>query len=451
MSIVVVLAFVLVALLAGLVLVWAFWHDWPRLAIVLLTFSVYLSQYKYDVGPVTIRAEQVAILLLAGLLGLRFLVWGKWPRVSVPVLYAGGWWLALALGAYLHAPDFGDTVRHIIRLALMILGCVVTINLVDNEEDWRRLLTFLYGFGLLEAAYGLLAWLVYVSGIFPNLNLGVQVATSLPVPVPYGTIEEGNIFGSTMGALLLLSLALWLHPRGVVSRRASGLGIVLTGIGWLLSLARGAWLGVAFALPLLWLLYPRHAQRRFVHLSILLVVTPLALLVVLALILYAPPTWPVIARLQTLARLEVDPTFSLRTMRWGLAWQDFLQRPFVGWGPATFEQLHGLQRSRPAWLDSLTFKALQEAGLFGLIFLYGFWATCLFSGLRTVLKAPDRTTRGAVLGLMLGGVVLFLAYHATDASWLAFVWVWMGALIAHPGSMWVVEKSDGRTVEQLGG
>lgn len=440
MSGLVLLALAVVVIVAGLVFVWASLRDWPRLPIILLTLTAYLSQYKYDVGPVTVRPEQVAILAVAGLLGMRLFLQGRLPFVSVPALYATGWWLALALGAYLHAPDFGDTLRHIVRLALMILGYVVTVNLVEGEEDWRKLVSFLYTFGLLEAAYGLLAWLVYVSGIAPATNLGVQVATSLPVPVPYGTIEEGNIFGSTMGALLVLSLALWLHPRGIVSRRASGMGIVLAGTGWLLSLARGAWLGVIVTLPLLWLLYPRNARQRFLHLGILLVVAPLALLLVLAVILYAPPTVPLVARLQTLARLEVDPTFSLRTMRWSLAWQDFLLRPFIGWGPATFEQLHGLQRSRPAWLDSLTFKALQEGGLFGLFFLYGFWATAFFSGLRTVLSRADSPARGAVLGLTLGGAVLFLAYHATDATWLAFVWVWLGALVAHPGSVWRKER-----------
>ena len=392
-------------------------------------------------GPVKILAEQVVILILFGALILRFLVYGDVPRVSIPGLYAIGWWLALGFSAFLHAPHLGETLRHIIRLGLMVVGLIVTVNLVRREEDWRRLVRLLYLAGVLEAAYGILARTLYGwrLGFLTHgkaINLGVQVATSLPVPVPYGTLEEGNIFGSTMAALLMLGLALWVHPKEIASRRLTGLGVGLITVAWLLSLTRGAWLAVIVLLPLFWVLYPTRVERRFAHLGVLVLAAPLALAALLALILFAPPTFPIVSRLQSLTQLNVDQTFSLRVLRWRLAQQDILMRPFIGWGPGTFAQLHGLQRSRPAWLDSLTIKSAQEGGLFGMIFMYGLWATTLLDGFRAALRQPDQPYRGTVLGLTFGALALFLAYHATDATWLAFMWVWLGALIARPGGMW---------------
>lgn len=440
-------AAILIAIGAGVVITWAMLRGWPRAATGLLILSIYLNHYKYDVGPVSIRAEQVVILGLAGFLGLRLLLRGETPRITVPGLYAVGWWLALAFSAFLHAPDFGDTLRHIIRLGLMILGLIVTVNLARRENDWQRLVFLLFLFGILEAGYGVLARVVYawhfgtisVLGITVHspLNLGVQITRSLPVPAPYGTLEEGNIFGSTMAALLLLSLALWVHPQAFISRRLITVGIVLTAAGWLLSLTRGAWLAVVLLLPLLWVLYPARAKRRLTHLGVLIVVAPLAVAMLVVLLLFAPASSSVVSRLQTLARLNVDPTFNLRMLRWQLAWEDILMRPFIGWGPGTFEQLHGIQRFNPAWLDSLTIKSMQEAGLIGTLFMYGMWATAVFDGLYAALRVPDYPFRGSVIGLTLGALALFLAYHATDATWLAFMWVWLGTLIARPRGMWV--------------
>lgn len=424
----------LAALLAGMLITWRFTGTRPGVSLALLAFSVYLSDIKYDVGPVTIRPEQVIILVVLGVVAARFLVHGELPRVSAPMLFATGWWLALALSAFLHAPNFADTLRHILRLGLMVLGLAATANLARQEEDWRLLVTLLYVFGVLEAAYGLLALLLFLRD--PSVNLGVQVTTSLPVPVPYGTVEEGNIFGSTMAALLMLSLALWLHPREIVPRYFSGLGVLLTAAGWLSSMTRGAWLAVLLLLPLFWVLYPARAERRFVHLGALILAAPVASVALAALLLFAPPTLPLISRFQTLAQLATDPTFNMRLFRWQLAWEDIRMRPFIGWGPGTFEQLHGLQYSRPAWLDSLTIKSAQESGLFGMIFMYGLWITTVFDGLYAALRQEGYPYRGTILGLTFGALALFLAYHATDATWLAFLWVWLGALIARPGGMW---------------
>ncbi len=419
---------------------------WPSLAMALLIVAVYTNRYKLEVGPVSIRAEQVAVLILAGLIVLRVLVYGDRPRITVPGLYAIGWWMALAWSAFLHAPDLADTVRHIIRLALMVLALLVTVNLVTTEWDWRRLFRYLYIVGVLEAGYGVLMRALYgrsLSGV-PLLGrflpdpwtLGVQVTTSLPVPAPYGTLEEGNIFGSTMGALLIVSLALWTHPEAGISRRWSGVGILLTAAGWILSLTRGAWLSVAMVLPLFWVLYPRTPEKRLAHLAVLIVAAPVALAAVVTLLLFAPASSPVVARLQTLTQLYADPTFSLRMGRWDLAWMDIVMRPIIGWGPGTFVQLHGIRFFAPAWLDSLTIKTLQEAGLFGLVFFYGLWATTLGDGMRALLDRASASYRGIVLGLTLGGLVLFLAYHATDATWLGYMWVWLGCLTVRPGGLW---------------
>lgn len=426
------------------VVAWLLLRFWPRAAFLLLVAAVYADYYRLEIGPVSIRAEQVVILILLGLLVIRLLYYERRPWLTVPGLYAAGWWLALSLSAYLHAPDFEDTIRHIIRLALMVLIMVVTINLITSQAEWQLAFRTLYLLGLVEAAYGILARALYawdfgeatVLGmkLRAPLNLGVQVAPSFPVPVPYGTMEEGNIFGSTMAALLVVSLVLWIQPAARISRRTAALGTLLTFVAWILSLARAAWLALVLVLPALWVLYPPRGERRVRHLQLLLVGAPLSVLllmgVTLMIVTVLPADSPVLARLETLTDLGSDPTFSLRLQDWSLALDDIRQRPFIGWGPGTFLQLHGLRHGTESWLQSLTLKNLQEGGIPGLLFMYGLWGTLLWDGLRQVLGTPSRAERSAVLALVMGLLVLFISYHATDATWLGFVWVWMGCLAA---------------------
>ncbi len=430
--------------LLGLALLW---RRWPTLALFLLLVGVYTNRYKWEVGPVSIRTEQVIVLLLGGLIALRWAWRGKPIRFPLPGGYAIGWWLALAMATALYAPAPLGVLRHVIRLGLMVGVFFVTVNLLPTSRDWYTLVRGLFFLGLLEGAWGLLARVVYtwdfgtvtLGGytLTAPLNLGIQVTTSLPVPVPYGTLEEGNIFGSTMGALLLLSLGLWIQPLPPISRRWAAVGVGVTGLAWLLSLARGAWLGVVLVLPLFWVLAPRSGTQRLSHMGVLLVLAPLALAVLAALLIVLPPSSPIIARLQTFTQLSADPTFNLRMERWIDAWNDIRLRPFIGWGPGTFEYLHGIQRFAQAWLDSLTIKVVQESGVLGLLFFYGFWATVVGEGVHALLSDRASPYRGALLGLVGGAAVLFLAYHATDATWLGFMWLWLAALTAHPHSWWV--------------
>ncbi len=433
---------------AGIRLLWLHWPTWP---IMLLLVGIYTNRYKWNVGPVNVRIEQLVILLLAGMIALRWAWQGRSLRAPLPGWYAVGWWATLAFATVLHAPEPGPLLRHVVRLGIMVLAFFVAVNLVQSPHDWYTLVRGLFLLGALEAAWGIFARLIYawdfgtvtLAGFVLQspLNLGIQVTTSLPVPVPYGTIEEGNIFGSTMGALLLLALALWTNPTAVLSKRWAGIGLILFTVAWLLSLARGAWLSVLLVLPLFWLLYPRTSEQRLTHLGALILVAPVGVGLLALALFVLPPTTPIVARLQTLTQLGTDPTFNLRMERWVIAWELIKVHPLIGWGPGSFEQLVGIQRFARAWLDSLTIKSVQEAGLIGLLFFYGFWGSSLGEAVHALLKGRGHSYRGILLGLVLGGMTLFLAYHATDATWLGYMWVWLGALISHPESFWIHDEA----------
>ncbi len=432
----------LLGLLGLVVLIYWTWHAWPRLPFIILWGSALLTRLRFDVGSVTVRPAHLALLLLAPMLLWQLYRRQKRFYLTWPGFFAVSWWLLLALAAFAHAPNYADTLRNQIRLGMMVAIYLLTVNLLRDDRDWqwawRAFLVIAAG----EAAFGLLARLFY-----PHITFGVQVMRSLPVPIPYGTLEEGNIFGSSNAAWAIFFLALLLStplPKiitnpipTIVKRRTHWqtwlgqnrwwlfllAGTLLTLSGLLLSLARAAWVSFTAVVLLLWLFLPIERQVRQRRLFWLVGIVGLGALVVASIWQFLPADGPLLARLHTLGDLANDSTFSGRLHDWLFAYHDWQVFPWLGWGPGTFVQIHGRLRGSDAWLSNITFRALQESGILGSLALSGFLLTLFGAAFQRIRRAPA-TWRQPLLGLTLGFLLLIMAYQATDGSWLALPWIY---------------------------
>jgi len=435
-------ASLVVGLLALVGLIYWTWRMWPQLPFILLWGGALLTRLRLDVGPVTVRPAHLALLLLAPML-----VWRLYRRrerfyLTLPGFFAVSWWLLLVLAAFAHAPNYMDTLRNQVRLGMMVAIYLLVVNLLRDERTWqwawRAFLVMAAG----EAAFGLLARLLY-----PHIAFGVQVMRSLPVPVPYGTLEEGNIFGSSNAAWSLLFLTLlfstplrkmplggslamasrWTRWRHWLGQNGWWLflltGTLLTVSGLLLSLARAAWVSFVLLLPLLWLFLPAKREDRQRRLFWLVGIVGVAALSLASLWRFLPADGPLLARLHTLGNLSADPTFSGRLHDWLFAYHDWRIFPWLGWGPGTFVQIHGRLRGSDAWLSNITFRALQESGILGSLALLGFVVALVGAAFRRIRRAQV-AWRQPLLGLTLGFLLLIVAYQATDGSWLALPWIY---------------------------
>jgi len=432
-----------VALGAGVVLIPPLWlllglaaviglaallRAWPWSSLLLLIVAALITRYRVDIGVLTIRAEHVAVVIVAGLLAWLIIFHSRRFAITEPGLWAMGWWLANLLSTLFHAPDKLDSAKHLFRLGLMVLTYLVMVNLPRSRQQWRRAFTWFLVLGVAEALFGLIARALYPLGI----NLGVQVAWVFREPVPYGTLEEGNIFGSHAVAWFLCLFFLFLacgrfrDPR----RLWWTVGLAITGLAALLSFSRGAWLSLVAGLVPVFIWYsprPRIQWQRFLVLTLMGPLLFLTLTVALAL---APFSNPLVDRLRTFGQLSTDPTLMSRMSKYALAAYDWLQHPWIGWGPGTFYQLHGLINYAPAWISNQTMRTLQETGILGLILFVGYVVNVLWLAVWASRRVSNRADRAALLGLAVGFFALQVAYQATDGTWLAAPWVHAGLLVA---------------------
>ncbi len=409
------------ALAAGCLALPLLLRTWPLSGWLLLLVASHLTHFRADVGPVSVRPEHVAALGV-GALVLGLVLWGRRAiRWDVAGLFALGWFAVNVIATFFNAPDPTDSLRHIFRLALMVATYWVGINVLDTAENWQRAFRWFLILAVTQAAFGLVARGLYEFGI----NIGVQVTNVLPVPVPYGTLEEGNMFGSQSAIWLIALMALCLVPARTSSWRRIGLliGIGITTAATLLSLARAAWVALFLGAAVIFVAHGPTRRVRDQRALILLLALPLALGGVLALAQILPTSLPLVGRLRSFTTAFTDATFSIRLADMAQAIEDWSVHPLIGWGPGTFYQLHGMRWYAVAWIANQTARTLQETGLFGLLAFWSFlgsvcWRT--WQALRRPLAPRDRA---ALLGLTIGLLALQVAYQATDGTWLSYMWL----------------------------
>jgi len=409
---------------------------WPLSGLAILIVAALLTRYRFDIGPVSVRPEHIAALAVTAVAAFQVLIQRGRLRAPLAFWMALAWWGMNVVAGVFFSPRLSTGIQNSMRLSLLVLTFFLVVNLISTRRQWWLAMTMFLGAGVLEAAFGILARVMYAFGI----NLGVQVAWNFTEPIPYGTFEEGNLFGSHTASWAIVLAAIIFAGWGHTARRRQtlrimGLGILLLAL--FLSLSRGAWVMFAVGMGLLWILYTWKAWHTMNRFLLALTAAPFLILMVLAVAPLLPPSFPFVDRLQSFLNLGHDATFSARLSDWTLALDDWRKQPLTGWGPGSFYDLHGELRAHPAWISNISLRLLQETGLLGLLSFCGFVAALFLPALKTLRSGLPAGDRLALLGLSISLMVLWgLAYQSTDGIWLSASWVQAGLLAAGSRVLW---------------
>jgi O-antigen ligase len=417
--------------LGGLLLVVVLILGWPFSGVAILIVAALLTRLRFDVGPISVRPEHVAAAAVAIMGFVQLGLERRALRMPAAAWFALLWWGINLVSGVLFDPAPLMGLQNALRIFLMALTFILMVNLIPDRIWWRRAVAVFLIAGVVEAAYGILARALYPFGV----NLGVQVAWNFTEPIPYGTFEEGNLFGSHSASwAIILLMVIFAAERVHDSRkrqllRMAGLGVLLLAL--LLSLSRAAWIMFLAGATLVVIFEYRNAWVQANRFILAMVALPLLIFGLLSITPYLPASLPFVNRLQSFLNLGFDATFSARLSDWSMALEDWAQRPLTGWGPGSFFAIHGVLRAHPAWISNLSVRLLQETGVIGLVAFGGFLATLLLPAVKTLRQGLDLMDRGILLGLIISyGVLLGLAYQSTDGIWLAASWVHAGLIAA---------------------
>jgi O-antigen ligase len=237
--------------------------------------------------------------------------------------------------------------------------------------------------------------------------------------------------------LLLLPAAVRQAGRrdaGAIPRILYGGAAAFFAVGLVLTISRGAWLGLALALAV----WPLFAGRRrwFWRLGGTVAVLG-AVLAVGAALYFAVPQ--VKERLDALVRDSGERT---RPIMWKGAWQIFQQHPAFGGGAGAYNVLFEQFRPEryqdaPQWAHNDYLNTLSDYGVTGFILFFGACAFIAWRSVRgsePVMGPPSSSfdhrlvTRGLVVGMLAFWLQLFVDFHLKIPA-LAMILAALSALI----------------------
>ncbi len=379
----------------------------PVLGLAALTFAVpFGPSGDADSGLAVTPTDALVVLILAAVL-LACLS----RRCSTVVLTgafvpSAAFILVLLLSATF-ASAFVVSLKEILRWVELLGMMIVAAMLCRRERDRQLVVVALLCAAVLEA---LLGW-----GQF-FLRYGPSSFRIGPFLRAYGTFGQPNPFGGYLAMVLPIALALAFWRRPWIGRpsRLTLLALAATGIigvGLLMSLSRGAWLGVAVGLIVLFWAQVRRGG--------LIVAGGVALIVALLVLdsVQLVPT-AVSARLGQIVQYfglfdarRVIPTpqnwaIVERMAHWQAAWNMYMARPILGVGPGHYALAYPDYRVNDFWIyplghaHNIYLNIMAETGFLGIVtYLVQFvaWLAVILAGRHRSKSPIDRALAAGIL------------------------------------------------------
>jgi hypothetical protein len=316
------------------------------------------------------------------------------------------------------APDFGASLGALGLLALGILAYLAVYVAVCTPRRVLAATRIFLWLLLLNAVYGILAELAHLA---MGTRLGVSTNSEYGSGV-YGLSFEHDIFASTCAVGAVAFYIFWRERNPVMSPRMSGIAFWICGVGSLLGLARGAWLGLGLVLLAIMIL-PRGGARRVrgvERVGVTVIILSLIGLGASYVIGSSSSAFEgVQQKAEDLVNLETG-TGRARLHETSIALEDWKTSKLFGLGTGTYNQLHP-QPEATNYIGNIYLRALYESGIVG-VFLLIMFLVLLFWPNRSLLYASGDLASVA-RALTFGGAVVLVAYAATDAT--LFIWPWI--------------------------
>jgi O-antigen ligase len=413
--------------------------------VLILPFLVILNGLRIPVGASSIGADQLAACLLLVPLVASSLFGARRLHVDSTIGWLAaivGWNVAASLW---HSPALSYSLLQCVNLASTWIIYVVVLNGVESQETFETFLRCVLWAAIIASAVGIAAFCLALAGFDVG---GAEVSTLAVTRLTQaygasGFMVEPNIFGSFAAshfvlAILVLRGGSHLSDEPRLARLARWTA-VFTVAALVLSFTRAAWVGAAVGLLVAGLLAPRMLNVRVRVTVVLKWLAAAAALV--GVLLLVPGNVGTVLRFKLVNLVNPQSqTAVIRLLTYGIALQQTVTHPFVGWGTFTFAPLlaqgSDFQRFdnwRNLWIGNYLLLALHDTGVVGLLGWIGMLCSVVARGLRATRAAAALHSREAVhaLALLAAAITLLIPFLTTTGFSLGFPWVLFGLLGAY--------------------
>ncbi|MCI0413128.1 O-antigen ligase family protein [bacterium] len=397
--------------------------------IYVLLIASMLSIIAVEVGPFTVRPDQLVTLILAMVLFV-LVISGKRPLVTTSLDWFIISYLMLnVISSLAHAPDLRTSLQRCLMLTITMGAYFVGTQLIRTPKILSKVISLLIVFGVTEAIYGILSVILLSKGV----NIGGAYITTGDIYAT-GTFLEGNIFGSFQMMIGLILLSFLFTENTGVGKGLILIALVLVLVASMMSFTRAAWLGF-FLGSLSYLVFNR--KKLFLLISKHLAPILIGFLCVLlaGYFLSASITrgsMSLVDRYAERVQRILDyrsGTGSARVEAWRYSIHFWKQNPILGNGTDSIKVLAS-GSSMPVfggdyWIPNSIILALHDTGVIGLLSFCAIQIVFLWNLRSAAKRASSPYHRALLEGFFAAFIGALFAYIFTNAFWLVFIWVFM--------------------------
>lgn len=412
---------------------------------------------------ITIRPDQLALVVLLSLLGIQYLL----GRLRLHLVLFDWIVLGFLICNFVSSMLFSVSRSMSLQGAALLCLCgamyVVSRQVLANRPEWSaRASNWVIGLGIAQAAYALTAVLLYALGSdIGGLQIGHLTEASVATK---GTFWEANLQGAYLSLIALFLTVRYVWRSGEESGRLYLVGLFITGLALPLTLTRAAGLtsvlGMLTIALIVWVYRSEIAGWREKTGKVLVVAGCVLLLTVTAmnglvsslsrypdLLLerWIPISWRPTGAGPSAATAEVagaradgpakpvaggiegavtrSSRFSAvgRVDAWRRALEHWRERPILGHG--TFAGGSVIQEG---WWYSVLVQALYDTGLLGFSLLLWIHVGAVVYPVKAWLRNRRSPMSANLLAFGLGNAVLFVTSQFSNSFVVGLPWVFMG-------------------------
>lgn len=291
--------------------------------------------------------------------------------------------------------------------------------------------------------------IVILYTIFRHAGFGFTQKAGHFVMVPF--FNDHTSYGATLAMFLpIITGMLFMNRYKVLTKYLIAIVLSVLVVAIILSYTRAAWVSIAAAIGV-WVIIRLRIKYYWVVAGIIGVV---ALFFVFQTDIMLrleqnrqDSSTDIKEHVQSISNVATDASNLERINRWKCAFRMFKEKPFLGWGPGTYQfEYAPFQRSYEKTIISTNagdmgnahseyFGPFSESGVLGMLSFIAIVIMVYITGLRAYRNSPDKDDRTIILGVLCGLTTFFVHgflnnFLDTDKASAPF-WGFIAILVAY--------------------
>lgn len=428
----------LLAILAILGSVLLFYARKPFSGFIILYIATQLSGYRYHYGILTLRSDQLALIVV--LIGWCFSflrgksrIYSTILNIPIAILLITG-----VISSYLFSPMKFQSYQSVFLQFVYILIYFFTVNvLLDNRKKIDWVVKFVMVVGVLHIVYAIVAQLFFLSGVYIG---GISPSgRRVNRPLTSGFFQESDLLGAYAGMMIAIFAAHLFKKdgTGVFNLRVLIIAMMLFIYAAISSFARAPWIGIILII-IFYVFYAKPPKTLFNPRTVtFLISAALAFLVIIFPVLnfayseFSGKENMLWSRFQEILNFESGSGAGrVKVQEYALyKWE---KHPVIGNGVLSLprEEVAEQVAAPSPWLYSSVIQSLHDTGLVGAACMLWIHIAPVIYALYASRKARTAERRAYLVGLSMGAVVMGVSSQSSSFFMLGFPWIYTAILVA---------------------